>query len=47
MLSTAGFLGCLYASLSWLWLAAGILGLGMGGMFSLGLTLIVLRASKA
>lgn len=47
MLSTAGFLGCLYAPLSWLWVTAAVLGLGMGGMFSMVLTLIVLRASNA
>jgi CP family cyanate transporter-like MFS transporter len=46
-LSTAGFLGCLYALLSSLWLWAALLGLGLGGMFSMGLTLIVLRAENS
>lgn len=44
-LSTLGFLGCMYAPLSILWLSAALLGLGLGGMFSMGLTLIVLRAA--
>jgi len=43
-LSMAGFSGALYAPLNALWLWASLMGLGLGGMFSMGLTLIVLRA---
>jgi CP family cyanate transporter-like MFS transporter len=46
-LSMAGFAGALYAPLGSLWLWASLMGLGLGGMFSMGLTLIVLRAPNA
>jgi CP family cyanate transporter-like MFS transporter len=45
-LSTSGFVGCLYAPLASLWLWSALLGLGLGGTFSMGLALIVLRASN-
>lgn len=43
-LSLAGFLGCMYAGLGAMWVWAVLLGLGQGGSFSIGMTLIVLRA---
>ena len=43
-LTVIGLLGCLYAPLSGAWLWVVLLGLGQGGNFSIGLTLIVLRA---
>ncbi|AXK39420.1 CynX/NimT family MFS transporter [Crenobacter cavernae] len=46
-LSTAGFLGLVFAPLATVWFWAVPLGLGLGGMFSIGLTLIVLRAPDA
>ncbi|WP_240674162.1 CynX/NimT family MFS transporter [Crenobacter cavernae] len=46
-MSTAGFLGLAFAPLSTVWFWAVPLGLGLGGMFSMGLTLIVLRAPDA
>jgi CP family cyanate transporter-like MFS transporter len=46
-LSTSGFVGCLYAPLSTLWLWGALLGLGLGGTFSMGLVLIVLRAANS
>ncbi|MGB7478994.1 MAG: MFS transporter, partial [Burkholderiaceae bacterium] len=44
LLTVAGLLGCVYAPLSSVWLWTVLLGLGQGGTFSIGLTLIVLRA---
>ncbi|MDN0084382.1 hypothetical protein QU487_16720 [Crenobacter sp. SG2305] len=46
-LSMAGFSGALYAPLGSLWLWASLMGLGLGGMFSMRLTLIVLRAPSS
>jgi len=43
-LSMIGFSGALYAPTGSLWLWTTLMGLGLGGMFSMGLTLIVLRA---
>ncbi len=39
-----GFLGCLYAPLSWVWSAAVVMGIGQGAVFSITLSVIVLRA---
>ncbi|HCN71112.1 MAG TPA: hypothetical protein DIS96_05115 [Pusillimonas sp.] len=46
MLSMAlfGLMTTIYASMSLMWLWATILGLGLGGMFSIALSLLVLRA---
>jgi len=46
-LTLGGLFGCLYAPLDGLWGWAIVLGLGQGGTFSLGLTLIVLRSRDA
>ncbi|MDB5763401.1 MAG: cyanate transporter, major facilitator family protein, partial [Herminiimonas sp.] len=46
-MTLAGLLGCLYAPVDAIWPWAIILGLGQGGSFSIGLTLIVLRAPNA
>ncbi|TCP14850.1 CP family cyanate transporter-like MFS transporter [Crenobacter luteus] len=46
-MSTVGFLGLVFAPLSSLWFWTVPLGLGLGGTFSMGLTLIVLRAPNA
>jgi CP family cyanate transporter-like MFS transporter len=46
-LTLVGFLGCVYADLGAIWPWAVLLGLGQGGAFSIGLTLIVLRAPNA
>ncbi|MCW3480508.1 MFS transporter [Neisseriaceae bacterium JH1-16] len=46
-LSMIGFSSALYAPLDGLWLWTTLMGLGLGGMFSMGLTLIVLRAPSA
>jgi CP family cyanate transporter-like MFS transporter len=43
-LTLGGLFGCLYGPLDGLWGWAIVLGLGQGGTFSLGLTLIVLRS---
>ncbi|PWC31843.1 CynX/NimT family MFS transporter [Azospirillum sp. TSO22-1] len=43
-LTLVGLLGCLYAPIGSVWLWAVLVGLGQGGSFALGLTLIVLRA---
>lgn len=45
--SLAGLLGCLFAPLAGVWAWAVVLGLGQGGMFSVALLLIVLRAKDA
>jgi CP family cyanate transporter-like MFS transporter len=42
----SGFVGCVYADTSRIWPWASLLGLGLGGSFSIALTLIVLRASN-
>lgn len=47
LLSLAGYAGCVYAGLDSIWLWAVLLGLGQGGAFSIGMTLIVLRAPNA
>ena len=47
VLATAGFLGCLFAPLSTVWLWAGLQGLGQGGLISVALTVIVLRSPDA
>ncbi len=43
-LTVSGLLGCLYAPMDTVWLWAVLVGLGQGGSFAVGLTLIVLRA---
>jgi CP family cyanate transporter-like MFS transporter len=45
-MSLIGLLGCVYAPLDTIWPWAISLGLGMGGSFSVAMTLIVLRASN-
>ncbi|MBO9468675.1 MFS transporter [Endozoicomonas sp. G2_2] len=47
LLTLAGLLGCLYASIESVALWAVVLGLGQGGTFSMGLTLIALRAADS
>jgi len=47
LLTLVGFAGCLYADVDAIWWWAVVLGLGQGGAFSIGLTLIVLRAPNA
>jgi len=47
LLTLVGFAGCLYADIDAIWWWAVVLGLGQGGAFSIGLTLIVLRAPNA
>ena len=42
-----GFLGCLYAPLSWVWCAAVVMGVGQGAVFSITLSIIVLRSPDA
>lgn len=39
-----GFLGCLYAPLPWVWGAAVVMGVGQGAVFSITLSIIVLRS---
>jgi len=46
-ITLVGLIGVFYAPLSWVWVSAFLLGLGMGGNFSLALTLLVLRAPNA
>jgi CP family cyanate transporter-like MFS transporter len=46
-MSMIGILGCLYAPLDTIWPWSVVLGLGMGGSFSVGMTLIVLRSTNA
>ncbi len=46
-LTLIGLMGCLYGSLSSVWLWAVLLGLGQGGTFSIALALLVLRAPTA
>lgn len=43
----AGLLGCLFAPTDSIWVWAILLGLGLGGSFSMGLALIVLRSPNA
>ena len=43
----AGFLGCLYAPLPWVWCAAVVMGVGQGAVFSIALSIIVLRSPDA
>ena len=40
----AGFLGCLYAPLSLAWTAAAVMGVGQGAVFSITLSIVVLRS---
>ena len=40
----AGFLGCLLAPLPWVWCAAVVMGVGQGAVFSITLSVIVLRS---
>ena len=47
ILTWAGLLGCLYAPVASVGLWAVVLGLGQGGTFSMGLTLIALRAADS
>ena len=47
VLTLIGFGGCVYADIDLIWPWAVVLGLGQGGAFSIGLTLIVLRAPNA
>ena len=44
VVGTVGFLGCLYAPLSWIWGSAVVMGLGEGAVFPMALMIIVLRA---
>jgi len=46
-LSVIGLMTTIYAPLETMWLWSSILGLGLGGMFSLALALLVLRAPTA
>jgi MFS transporter, CP family, cyanate transporter len=41
------FVGCFYAGIEMIWLWASLLGLGLGGSFSIALTLIILRAENS
>lgn len=43
----AGFLGCLHAPLPWVWCAAAVMGVGQGAVFSITLSIIVLRSPDA
>ena len=43
----AGFLGCLYLPLPWVWGAAALMGVGQGAVFSMTLSIIVLRSPDA
>ena len=43
----AGFLLCLYAPLPWVWAAAVVMGIGQGAVFSIALSVIVLRSPDA
>ena len=43
-LGQVGFLACLYAPLPWIWGAAVVMGVGQGAVFSIALSVIVLRA---
>ncbi len=43
----AGFLGCLYAPLPWVWAAAAVMGVGQGAVFSMTLSIVVLRSPDA
>lgn len=43
----AGFLGCLYAPLPWVWCAAVVMGVGQGAAFSITLSVIGLRSPDA
>lgn len=45
--AVAGFLGCLFAPLSTVWVWAALQGLGQGGLIAVALTVIVLRAPDA
>ncbi|PLZ00937.1 cyanate transporter [Burkholderia sp. WAC0059] len=47
VLAVGGFLGCLFAPLSTLWLWATVQGIGQGALTSVALTLIVLRSRNA
>lgn len=47
VLTLIGFAGCIYGDIGSLWLWAIVLGLGQGGVFSIGMALIVLRAPSA
>jgi CP family cyanate transporter-like MFS transporter len=47
ILTIAGFAGCVHAGIHAVWLWAILLGLGLGGAFSIALMLIVLRAPNA
>ncbi len=44
IVGTAGFLGCIYAPLPWVWGSAVVMGLGQGAVFPIALMIIVLRA---
>jgi MFS transporter, CP family, cyanate transporter len=46
-LSLAGFLGCLYLPLSWVWLSTVLMGFGQGSMLSVGLVIVVLRSPSS
>lgn len=47
VLTFLGLMAVFYAPLSWIWVATVVLGLGMGGTFSISLALLVLRAPNA
>jgi CP family cyanate transporter-like MFS transporter len=47
ILTIVGFAGCMYSDIEAVWLWAILLGLGQGGTFSIGMSLIVLRAPNA
>ena len=46
-LTMIGFLGLIYADLSWQWVFACVMGAGMGGCFGIAVLLMVLRAPNA
>jgi len=45
-LAVAAFLACFYGSIHWAWMWSGLLGLAQGALFSVGLTMIALRAAN-
>jgi CP family cyanate transporter-like MFS transporter len=47
ILTIVGFAGCMYSDIGAIWFWAMLLGLGQGGTFSIGMSLIVLRAPNA
>ena len=47
LFTLTGFLGLIYADLSWQWVGATVMGAGMGGCFGMAVLLMVLRAPNA